>query len=98
MKKILIVINSFNSGGAEKVLYDVLKNISSNNKIDIFLLIKEGIYLERIFQEFKEKINIIYLCQRKAKIKKFFILRKLDTCLKKIKIKIYCKYPFCKRR
>lgn len=94
MKKILIVINSFNSGGAEKVLYDVLKNISSNNKIDIFLLIKEGIYLERIFQEFKEKINIIYLCQRKAKIKKFFILRKLDTCLKKIKIKIYCKYPF----
>lgn len=94
MKKILIVINSLNGGGAEKVLYDVLKNISSNNKVDIFLLINEGIYLKKIFQNLKEEVNIIYLCQKKAKIKKFFILRKLDTFLKKIKIKIYCKYPF----
>ena len=45
MKRILIVTDSLMGGGAEKVLYDILKNIDLKSyKIDIFLIFNYGIY------------------------------------------------------
>lgn len=49
MKNILILTNSLNGGGAEKVLRDLLRYIDkSKYNVDIALINKEGIYLEEI--------------------------------------------------
>lgn len=49
MKKILIAQYSLGGGGAEKVLIDILNNIDYKEyKVDLFLLRKEGVYLDRI--------------------------------------------------
>lgn len=72
MKKILFVTESLDKGGAEKVLYDILRNIDlSKYKIDILLFENKGVYIEKIeklgisvnyiFNERKDFINnIIY--------------------------------------
>ena len=49
MKKILIAQYSLGGGGAEKVLIDILNNIDyGEHKVDLFLLRKEGVYLDRV--------------------------------------------------
>lgn len=49
MKRILIAQYSLGGGGAEKVLIDILNNIDYKKyKVDLFLLRKEGVYLDRL--------------------------------------------------
>lgn len=80
MKKVLFIIESLNGGGAEKVLYDIVKNIDKTKyKIDILLLRNQGVYIEKI-QEEGIKIDYIFdkrrdLVQLKfyRKIKSFFL-------------------------
>lgn len=92
MKKILVVTDSLRGGGAEKVLYDILKNIDLKKyRIDIFLIFNYGIYkykieelgisIEGLFNERKDLINNIFY-------------KKLKSLLIKISRWIYCKYPF----
>jgi glycosyltransferase involved in cell wall biosynthesis len=55
-KKILIAQYSLGGGGAEKVLIDVLNNVDySKYEINIFLLRKEGVYLNKV----NRNVNII---------------------------------------
>ena len=55
-KKILIAQYSLGGGGAEKVLIDILNNVDySKYEIDIFLLRKEGVYLNKV----NRNVNII---------------------------------------
>lgn len=55
-KKILIAQYSLGGGGAEKVLVDILNNVDySKYEISIFLLRKEGVYLNKV----NENVNII---------------------------------------
>jgi glycosyltransferase involved in cell wall biosynthesis len=55
-KKILIAQYSLGGGGAEKVLIDILNNIDySKYEISIFLLRKEGVYLNKV----NRNVNII---------------------------------------
>ena len=92
MRKVLIVTDSLRGGGAEKVLYDILKNIDLKKyRIDIFLIFNYGIYkykieelgisIEGLFNERKDLINNIFY-------------KKLKSLLIKIYRWIYCKYPF----
>ena len=92
MRKVLIVTDSLRGGGAEKVLYDILKNIDLKKyRIDIFLIFNYGIYkykieelgisIEGLFNERKDLINNIFY-------------KKLKSLLIKISRWIYCKYPF----
>ncbi len=55
-KKILIAQYSLGGGGAEKVLIDILNNLDySKYEISIFLLRKEGVYLNKV----NENVNVI---------------------------------------
>ena len=55
-KKILIAQYSLGGGGAEKVLIDILDNVDySKYEISIFLLRKEGVYLNKV----NRNVNII---------------------------------------
>ncbi|MGJ0703427.1 glycosyltransferase, partial [Clostridium perfringens] len=48
-KNILFVMNNLNGGGAEKVLVDIINNLNFEKfNIDLFLVKKQGIYLENI--------------------------------------------------
>lgn len=49
MKKILFIIDNLKGGGAENVLLTLLENIDLLDKeIDLFLINKEGVYLDRM--------------------------------------------------
>lgn len=92
MKRILIVTDSLMGGGAEKVLYDILKNIDLKSyKIDIFLIFNYGIYKHKIE---KLGINIEGLFDERKDLFKNIFYRKLKSLLIKIFRRIYCKYPF----
>ncbi|MGO5425733.1 glycosyltransferase [Fusobacterium mortiferum] len=59
-KRILFLIYNLNGGGAEKVLLKVLEKINLNKfKVDLFLIKKEGVYVEYFEKNYKEKISLI---------------------------------------
>lgn len=92
MKKILIVTDSLREGGAEKVLYDILKNIDLKKyKIDIFLIFNEGIYKDKIK---KLGINIDGIFIPRKDLLDNILYRKSKSLLIKISRWLYCKYPF----
>ena len=92
MKKLLIVTDSLNGGGAEKVLQDILKNIDLKKyEIDIFLIFNQGIYKEKI-GELGIIIDVLFK-NRKDLINNIFY-KKLKSLLIRIIRWIYCKYPF----
>lgn len=84
-KKILIVINSANGGGAEKALLDILKNIDTKiYSINLVLLNEAGIYLE----EFKQNSDSIeFVVKKSNKIVKIPYLGKVINILL---IKLFC--------
>lgn len=57
MKKIRIVMNDLQGGGAEKVLVKILDKLSDKYEIDLFLIDKVGVYLESIPLNVKLKYN-----------------------------------------
>lgn len=92
MKKILIVIDSLRGGGAEKVLYDILKNIDLKKyRIDIFLIFNYGIYKHKIE---KLGVSIEGLFNEREDFTNSIFYRKLKSLLIKISRWVYCKYPF----
>lgn len=92
MKNILFVIDTLNGGGAEKVLYDTLKNIDlSRYKIEVFLIQNEGIYREKIK---KLGVNIEYLFDERKDLFSNILYRKFKSMTIKILRYFYCKYPF----
>ncbi|MGK4198488.1 glycosyltransferase [Fusobacterium sp. HC1336] len=59
-KRILILIYNLNGGGAEKVLIKILEKINLEKfEIDLFLIKKEGVYVEYFEKNLKERINLI---------------------------------------
>lgn len=91
MEKILVVIDTLKGGGAEKVLYDILRNIDlSKYKIELFLIQNEGIYREKI----KELgINIEFLFDERKDLFSNILYRKFKSMIIKILRYFYCKYP-----
>lgn len=91
MKKILFIINSLPGGGAEKVLYDILRKIDKKKfNIEIFLINKEGIYVDKI-KKLNIKIDYLFL-ERKDKID-FILYRKIKSCILLIKKYLYLSFP-----
>ena len=91
MKNILFVIDTLNGGGAEKVLYDILRNIDlSKYEIELFLIQNEGIYREKIK---KLGINIEYLFNERKDLCSSVLYRKFKSMIIKILRYFYCKYP-----
>lgn len=92
MKKILIVIDTLLGGGAEKVLYDTLKNINlSKYKVELFLIQNEGMYRGKI----KELgINIDYLFDERKDLCSNILYRKFKSMIIRILKCFYSKYPF----
>ena len=92
MKKLLIVTDSLNGGGAEKVLQDILKNIDLKKyEIDIFLIFNQGIYKEKIGEL---GISIDGLFKNRKDLINNIFYKKLKSLLIRIIRWIYCKYPF----
>lgn len=92
MKKILIIIDALRGGGAEKVLYDISKNIDfSKYKIELFLIQNEGIYREKIK---KLGINIDYLFDERKDLISNILYRKFKSMIIRVLRYFYCKYPF----
>lgn len=91
MKKVLFSIDTLQGGGAEKVLYDILKNINlSEYNIELFLLENKGIYKEKI----KELgINIEFLFNERKDLFNNILYRKFKSMIIRIMKYIYCKYP-----
>lgn len=93
MKKILFIIGDLNDGGAEKVLYDILNNLSYKKyEIELFLLENSGVYLEKLKNKKNLRIEFLFL-KRKKNYKNIFY-KKISTFLYLIKLYFYCKYPF----
>ena len=91
MKKILFIINSLPGGGAEKVLYDILRKIDKQKyNIEIFLINKEGIYVDKI-KKLNIKIDYLFL-EREDKIN-FILYRKIKSCILLIKKYLYLSFP-----
>lgn len=64
-KNILFVMNNLNGGGAEKVLVDIINNLNFEKfNIDLFLVKKQGIYLENI----DKRVNIFSAIDGQNKI------------------------------
>ncbi|WP_294095016.1 glycosyltransferase [uncultured Cetobacterium sp.] len=92
-RKVLIVIDSLTGGGAEKVLYDILKRLDKDKFIiDVFLFSKSGVYLERVKKEInkvygfdpkiKDKTKLISLIKNRwRKIYRFLVLKKMIPLL-----------------
>lgn len=80
MKKIVIVINSLESGGAERVVSNLLN--SWVDKYDCYLILIHN----KIFYDLDEKIKILHLNEldTKSGIRKFFALPILSYKLSKI--------------
>ena len=92
MKKLLIVTDSLNGGGAEKVLQDILKNIDLKKyEIDIFLIFNQGIYKKKIGEL---GISIDGLFKNRKDLINNIFYKKLKSLLIRIIRWIYCKYPF----
>lgn len=91
MKKILIVHETLNGGGAEKVLINILNSIDySKYSVDFALLHHEGVYLEQI----NKNVNIIKLFPISSFNNKIFnrIYHKVkNICIKHFSEKIYNK-------
>lgn len=80
MKKILIMIDNLNGGGAEKVLVDILNNINyMKYNIDLFLIRKEGVYLNNV----NKNVNIRYFLDKKESKLKYFFKNKLYILTRK---------------
>lgn len=93
MKKILFIIESLNGGGAEKVLFDIIRNLDfSLYEIDLLLLVKEGIYLDKILK-MKLPINIFWILSERKKIEKLFLYRKFKSLCRLLKEKLIVRYP-----
>lgn len=91
MKKVLFIMNSLPGGGAEKVLYDILKRLDKKKyHVEIFLINNEGIYIEKI-KQLGIKIDYLF-SKRKDKIN-FILYKKIKSCFLLIKKKIYLKFP-----
>ena len=80
MKKVLIMIDNLNGGGAEKVLVDILNNINyMKYNIDLFLIRKEGVYLNNI----NKNINLKYFLNKIGSKLKYFLKNKLYILTRK---------------
>lgn len=91
MKRILFVINSLPGGGAEKVLYDILRKIDKQKyNIEIFLINNEGIYIDKI-KNLGVKIDYLFP-KRKDKVN-FVLYRKIKSCILLIKKFLYLRFP-----
>ncbi|MGL5902332.1 MAG: glycosyltransferase [Cetobacterium sp.] len=87
MKKILFMIDSLEGGGAEKVLLDILKKLDKDKYlIDIFLLKKQGVYLEEALKYVK---TIEGFSPKNIKFDNIFILKKLNSLFMKIRGKLF---------
>jgi Glycosyltransferase len=83
MKKILIVINNLAAGGAERVLIDILKNISKKKySIDLLLFWKTGVYIENIPNE----VNCTYIFKN-------YDRNSLYNYIQRIMLRFIVKYP-----
>lgn len=85
-KKILIVQETLEGGGAEKVLIDILNNIKySKYDVDLLLIKNTGVYIDQI----NENVNKKYIYNKS----KIVILDKIkDKIFKKIIIKYFCNF------
>lgn len=91
MKKVLFIINSLPGGGAEKVLYDILRKIDKQKyNIEIFLIKNEGVYIDKI-KNLGIKIDYLFP-KRKDKIN-FVLYRKAKSCIILIKKFLYLRFP-----
>lgn len=89
MKNILIVIESLQGGGAEKVLLDILNNISNKKyNIDLLLINKTGIYLEEI----QKKYRVRYLMKDIVDLEDELVIRKIKSFIRILKIKFMTSY------
>lgn len=80
MKKLLFMIDTLNGGGAEKVLFDILNNFDYKKyQIDLFLIKKEGIYLEKL----DKRINVKSFFDKNDNFLKYFFDRKLYKLARK---------------
>lgn len=87
MKKILIIMDSLEGGGAEKVLTKILENLNYNKfDVTLFLLKKEGIYLNEI----NKNVKLKYLIDEKPKN---WVKRKSIYSLKKKYHRFILKHP-----
>lgn len=86
-KKILIVIDNLNGGGAEKVLVNLLKKLDSKKFIiDLQLIEKEGVYLNDI------KVNkIMSVFEKRPKLNRIIFIKKLISLIRKPKIYLFRK-------
>lgn len=91
MKKILIVTDSLRGGGAERVLYDILKNLDlTKYEIEIFLIYNEGLYVEKIKNL---GINIKYMFDERKDLFNNILYRKFKSMIIKLLRYFYCSYP-----
>ncbi len=80
-KKIMFIIASLNGGGAEKVLVNIVNNLSSYHyKITLVLFEKKGSFLDKI----QNHIEIIDL-KKKNRYSFFVLILKLSFCIRKTK-------------
>lgn len=85
MKRILIMIDTLNGGGAEKALKNLLDNLDDKKyKIDLLLIYKQGVYLEEI----EKKYKVMALNKGREKLSNNVILRKIKTLYLKCKTSI----------
>lgn len=62
MKKILFLINNFNGGGAEKVLFETLKQLDkAKYDIDVMTIYDEGVYVDEV----KKMTNYKFIFKKK---------------------------------
>ncbi|WP_294095066.1 glycosyltransferase [uncultured Cetobacterium sp.] len=94
VKKILIIIETLNGGGAEKVLLDILKKLDTKKySVDIFLLNKEGIYLKEV----SERVNSLKgLAPRNRTYDKNILFRKINSLYLKIRDMFFINGYLCK--
>lgn len=97
IKKILIIMPSLKSGGAEKVLIDILNELSpSKFNISLLILYKEGVYLDKIPQYIKtifiHKTTFIFKVCRAifTRLNMMYIFQIMNK--KRIKKAIDCQY------
>ena len=80
MKKLLFMIDTLNGGGAEKVLFDILNNFDYKKyEVDLFLIKKEGIYLEKL----DKRVKIRSFFDKNDNFLKYFFDRKLYKLARK---------------
>lgn len=85
MKKILIVVDTLNGGGAEKVLKDLLGNLDkSKYNIEILLKSKQGAYLKEVSENYK----VMSLNKGRKKMSKIVMLKKLKSFYRILKTRL----------